>query len=68
MEALLLVAESGAPTMFARTGVMRALNRHVEREFNPPRKEKHWGQRKLARIGKIESSTTLGAINVVTRS
>ena len=35
MEALLLVAESGGPTMFARIGVMRALNRHVDREFNP---------------------------------
>ena len=31
MEALLLVAESGGPTMFARIGVMRALNRHVDR-------------------------------------
>ena len=29
MEALLLVAELGGPTMFARIGVMRALNRHV---------------------------------------
>jgi hypothetical protein len=38
-----------APTMFARIGVMRALNRHVERVFNPSRKEKHWGRRKLAR-------------------
>ena len=35
MEALILVATSGGPTMFARIGVMRALNRHVEREFNP---------------------------------
>jgi hypothetical protein len=49
MEALLLVAESGGPTMFARIGVMRALNRRVERDFNPDRKEKHWGRRKLAR-------------------
>ena len=49
MEALLLVAEGGGPTMFARIGVMRALNRHVERKFNPDRKEKHWGKRKLAR-------------------
>jgi hypothetical protein len=49
MEALLLVAESGEPTMFARIGVMRALNRHVEREFNPSRKDTHWGRRKLAR-------------------
>ena len=31
MEALILVATSGGPTMFARIGVMRALNRHVER-------------------------------------
>jgi len=31
MEALILVAESGGPTMFARIGVKRALNRHVER-------------------------------------
>jgi hypothetical protein len=49
MQALMLVAELGAPTMFARIGVMRALNRHVERVFNPSRKEKHWGPRKLAR-------------------
>ncbi|SHH38919.1 hypothetical protein SAMN05444169_7195 [Bradyrhizobium erythrophlei] len=49
MEALLLVAELGGPTMFARIGVMRALNRHVERVFNPDRKETHWGKRKLAR-------------------
>jgi hypothetical protein len=49
MEALLLVAESGGPTMFARIGVMRALNRRVERVFNPSRKNTHWGRRKLAR-------------------
>ena len=33
MEALLLVAELGGPTMLARIGVMRALNRHVEPAF-----------------------------------
>ena len=33
MEALLLVAEHDGPTMFARLGVMRALNSHVERVF-----------------------------------
>jgi hypothetical protein len=33
-EALLLVAEHNGPTIFARIGVMRALNRHVERTFN----------------------------------
>ena len=49
MEALILVATSGGPTMFARIGVMRALNRNVERVFNPDRKEHHWGRRKLKR-------------------
>jgi hypothetical protein len=49
MQALLLVAEHDGPTMFARIGVMRALNRHVERVFNPDRKDHHWGRRKLAR-------------------
>lgn len=49
MEALILVATSGGPTMFARIGVMRALNRRVERVFNPDRKDHHWGRRKLAR-------------------
>jgi hypothetical protein len=39
MEALILVAELGGPTMFARTGMMRALSRHVERAFNPDRKD-----------------------------
>jgi hypothetical protein len=49
MQPLLLVAEHKGPTMFARIGIMRALNRRVERVFNPDRKEHHWGRRKLAR-------------------
>jgi hypothetical protein len=49
MEALILVATSGGPTMFARIGIMRALNRGHVREFNPDRKEHHWGRRKLKR-------------------
>src|SRR5258705_13634918 len=49
MEALILVATLGGPTMMARIGVMRALNRNVVREFNPDRKETHWGRRKLKR-------------------
>ena len=35
MEALILVATSGGPTMFARIGVMQALNRRVERCSTP---------------------------------
>jgi cob(I)alamin adenosyltransferase len=49
MEALILVATLGGPTMMARIGVMRALNRRVERVFVASRKEKHWGRKKLAR-------------------
>lgn len=49
MQALILVVEHNGPTMFARIGVMRALNRHLERVFNPDRKGHHWGKRKLAR-------------------
>jgi hypothetical protein len=41
MEALILVAELGGPTMFARIGVMRALNRNVERVFDPSRRDHH---------------------------
>jgi hypothetical protein len=46
---LILVATLGGPTTFARIGVIRALNRHVERVFNPDRKDPHWGRRKLAK-------------------
>ena len=49
MQALLLVAELDRPPMFARIGIMRALNRHVERVFDSSRKDKHWAKRKLAR-------------------
>src|SRR5712671_2160810 len=49
MEALILVATLGGPTMFARIGIMRALNRHVVREFKSSGKKTHWGRAKLAR-------------------
>ena len=49
IEALMLVVELGGRTMFARIGVLRALNRGNIREFNPARKDTHSGKRKLAR-------------------
>jgi hypothetical protein len=49
METLILVATHGGPTMFARIGILRALNRHVERVFNPDRKDTNWTKRKLKR-------------------
>lgn len=49
MEALILIAESGGPTMLARIGVTSALNRHVKPEYNPDLKMPHWGKRELKR-------------------
>ena len=45
IEVLMLCSRGGDP-MLASIGVM---NRHVERVFNPDRKETHWGKRKLKR-------------------
>jgi hypothetical protein len=49
IEALLLVVELNGPTMMARIGVMRALNRGYVRDFDSLRKDKHWGKGKLKR-------------------
>ncbi len=49
IEALIMAAEGRGPLLHARVGMLRALNRHVERVFNPDRKDPHWGKRKLAR-------------------
>jgi hypothetical protein len=49
VKALLLVVELNGPTTMARIGIMRALNRNVERTFNSSRKDTHWGRRKLKR-------------------
>jgi len=49
VEALLLVVELDGPTMMARIGMTRALNRNVEPVFNPSRKDRRWGKHKLKR-------------------
>jgi hypothetical protein len=49
IEALLMAAEDRGPIMHARIGMLRALNRNVERVFNSTRKDTHWGKRKLKR-------------------
>ncbi len=33
--------------MHARIGMMRAINRHIERVFDPSRKDKHWGKAEI---------------------
>jgi hypothetical protein len=48
MEALILVATVGGPTMFARIAVTRALKRNVERTFTG-RPARNWAPRKLKR-------------------
>jgi hypothetical protein len=47
--ALLLIVKLIGPTMMARIGFMRALNRNIERTFNSSRKDTHWGRPKLKR-------------------
>ena len=36
-------AENNGPMMFARIGMMQAINRHRPKEFDPPRKHHRWG-------------------------
>jgi hypothetical protein len=48
IEALLMAAEDRGPLMHARIGVLRALNRNIERPLTD-RKEMNWGRRKLKR-------------------
>ena len=48
MEALILVATSGGPTIRAHRR-HASLNRGQVREFDPERKDHHWGRRKLKR-------------------
>ena len=42
-------AEHDGPVEFARIATLQAINRHVERVFDPSRKDTHWGKRKLKR-------------------
>jgi hypothetical protein len=48
-EFLTKAAEHGGPVEFARIATLQAINRHVERVFDPSRKDTHWGKRKLKR-------------------
>jgi len=42
-------AEHDGPVEFARIATLQVINRHVERVFDPSRKDTHWGMRKLKR-------------------
>jgi anti-sigma regulatory factor (Ser/Thr protein kinase) len=48
-ELLTNAAEHGGRTEFGRIATLQAINRNVERVFDPTRKDHDWGRRKLAR-------------------
>ncbi len=52
-----MAAEGRGPVMHSRIGVLRALNRNIERVFTD-RKDLHWGKRKLN--ADIRREITLG--------
>jgi hypothetical protein len=37
-------AEHGGPMIFAQMGMLQAIHRRHTREFNPDRKDTHWGR------------------------
>jgi hypothetical protein len=47
IQMLIDVAEDRGPMLFAKMGIVRAVNRDVESAFNPGRKDPHRGKRKL---------------------
>ena len=44
MHCLIEAADRGGPVSFARLGVAQALNRRVEKIYDPSRKQPHWRQ------------------------
>jgi hypothetical protein len=46
---LIEAVENRAPMMFAKMAIHQAVNRNLERVFDPTRKEPHWGRRPLKR-------------------
>jgi hypothetical protein len=45
----LLATAHGFPMMMARISVLQAIHRNEVQQFNPDRKDQHWGNRKLKR-------------------
>jgi hypothetical protein len=46
---LIDAAENRGPILFAKMGILRAVNRNVERVFDTSCKDTHWGRCKLVR-------------------
>jgi hypothetical protein len=49
IQMLIDAAEDRGPMLFAKMGMLRAVNRNVERVSNPSRKDPYWVRRKLTR-------------------
>ena len=49
IQMLIDAAEDRGPMLFAKMGIIRAVNRKRPRAFSSDRKDHHWGRRKLAR-------------------
>jgi hypothetical protein len=49
VESLMMAAADEGPLMHARIGVLRGLNRNVDRVFNPDQKDPSWRRPKLRR-------------------
>jgi hypothetical protein len=60
---LIGAAEGRDFMMHARGGMLRALNRHVERVFNPSRKDPRWGRRKTFRVSVLHSPTEKASLS-----
>ena len=49
IQMLIDAAEDRGPMLFAKMGILRAINGDIERVFTPDSKDHHWGRRKLSR-------------------
>ena len=49
IQMLIDAAEDRGPMLFAKMGIIRAVNRKRRHAFSSDRKDHHWGRRKLAR-------------------
>ena len=48
--------------LFAKMGMLRAVDRNVKRVFNPSRKDPHWGPRRLKRETEMDIEDLKAAV------
>jgi hypothetical protein len=67
MKALILVATTGGPTMLARIGIMRALNRHAESQLETSGKKTQAGTRPLTLSSRDAATVDPGCVSCLSR-